>query len=139
MKGYANAKMENKEYVISYEWIFKIVMPFSMCHTPYTVLWRLGGRLELSRSASVPLSPGSTIKGSSSSSTLWKVEVVCCLSGPVLPNRSQYVVVDGWGTNWLTWCQECVSEVFWELPNVSTANRSIFMSFYITWKIRFCN
>ena len=61
------------------EKVLAIVIPFCVWHTPYRVHWRLDGRVELFRSSSAPLLTGSTIRGSSSSSVLWDLEVLCCL------------------------------------------------------------
>ena len=63
----------------AYRKVLALVMPIFFWHTPYRVLWRWGRRLELFRSTSVPLLTGSTIRGFSSSSVLWELEVQCCL------------------------------------------------------------
>ena len=57
---------------------------------------RGGGWLELFRSTSMPLLAGSTMRWFTSS-TLWELEVLCCLCWltQFLSNYSQYVVVDG--------------------------------------------
>ena len=61
----------------------------------------------------------STIKGFSSSSVLWELEVQCCLSRQFLSNRSQCVVVDG--------CRTKLVNVVSEVPQGSVLGPTLFL------------
>ena len=100
-------------------------MPFCVCLAPYWVHWRVSMTLRLCISTTVLLLTGWTIIEFSSSSVLLAMEVLSCQFWQFLPNRSQYVVVDGYLTNlvnvgsgvplgsvWSRCCSSCTPELF---------------------------
>ena len=101
--------------ICRYSSIYSISILFCVWHTHYRLLWRWGRRLELFRSASVPLMTGNH---------QWILFKLCSVGvgGSLLSvltqflsniNRSQYVVVDGCQIKLVNGCQECLEEIFW--------------------------
>ena len=114
--------------------IGKVWVPVMHYSLHCRVLWRVHMRLGSCRLISVKPLRGSTIRAFSIRSSVWVLEVLCCLywhSFYLTDHITLWWIVVG--VNWLTLYQECRRAVFWANYCSSCALRSFFPFWKITW------